>query len=140
MSMAKNTAVFHRLPNNTWGLLAWYPAATERRTETATGDSKKSTKTKQKRKRDNKKKAAVGGTVAPKTAPVETAAHKVVYSILADGELHSQTSILAKGKEAGVMPIAIYGILRNAKDLEAVGDSYRLKNTQTSNAEDAKVG
>src|SRR6185503_1569651 len=33
MSMAKNTAVFHRLPNNTWGLLAWYPAATERRTE-----------------------------------------------------------------------------------------------------------
>lgn len=25
ISLAKNTAVFHRLPNNTVGLLAWYP-------------------------------------------------------------------------------------------------------------------
>jgi hypothetical protein len=31
MSMAKNTQVFHRLPSNTWGLLAWYPSATEKR-------------------------------------------------------------------------------------------------------------
>jgi hypothetical protein len=28
ISMAKNTAIFHRLPNGTFGLLAWYPEAT----------------------------------------------------------------------------------------------------------------
>jgi hypothetical protein len=27
ISLAKNTAVFHRLPNGDWGLLDWYPAA-----------------------------------------------------------------------------------------------------------------
>lgn len=31
ISMAKNTQVFHRLPSNTWGLLAWYPTASQRK-------------------------------------------------------------------------------------------------------------
>jgi hypothetical protein len=43
ISMAKNTQVFHRLPSNTWGLLAWYPTASQ----------KKKTKSKGKGETDN---------------------------------------------------------------------------------------
>ncbi|HEY3103825.1 MAG TPA: hypothetical protein VGJ69_09540, partial [Pyrinomonadaceae bacterium] len=25
ISMGKNSSIFHRLPNDTWGLLKWYP-------------------------------------------------------------------------------------------------------------------
>jgi DNA-directed RNA polymerase delta subunit len=143
MSMSKNTAVFHRLPNNTWGLLAWYPAATERRTDKTTGGSKKSAKAKRKRKSDNKKKGSAGGILDAKTktqtGSVETPAHKVVYATLQDGELHAKDAILKAGKDAGVMPIAIFGILRNAKDIETVGDSYKLKK-EPSRVEDMKTG
>jgi hypothetical protein len=31
MSIAKNTTVFHRLPNGMWGLNAWYPEAKQRK-------------------------------------------------------------------------------------------------------------
>lgn len=31
ISLAKNTAVFHRLPNQTYGLLAWYPNVKEKK-------------------------------------------------------------------------------------------------------------
>lgn len=31
ISLAKNTAVFHKLPNNTFGLLAWYPEVANKR-------------------------------------------------------------------------------------------------------------
>jgi hypothetical protein len=129
MSMAKNTAMFHRLPNNTWGLLAWYPTATERRTEKATGASKKSAKIKRKRKGGKKKKGSSGAEEIGerKAEPVESPAHKVVYKILADGELHSRASVLAAAKEAEVAAIAIRGILNNAKDIETVGDQVRLK-------------
>lgn len=33
MSIAKNTTVFHRLPNGMWGLNTWYPEATKRKKE-----------------------------------------------------------------------------------------------------------
>ena len=35
ISLAKNTTTFHRLPNGTFGLLSWYPAAANRRAEKA---------------------------------------------------------------------------------------------------------
>jgi hypothetical protein len=66
MSMAKNTAVFHRLPNNTWGLLAWYPTATEKRTEKAKDGGKKSAKSKRRRKGKKKTKASASGTTEAK--------------------------------------------------------------------------
>jgi len=126
MSMAKNTAVFHRLPNNTWGLLVWYPAATERRSEKTTGGSKKPAKSKRKHKGGKKRKGSPSeGTAGTKTDHVESTAHKVVYKTLADGALHSRASVLAAGKEAGVAPIAIHGILNNAKDIEVVEDQVR---------------
>lgn len=31
MSMSKNTAIFHRLPNGTFGLAAWYPGAVNKK-------------------------------------------------------------------------------------------------------------
>jgi len=34
MSLAKNTKVFHRLPNGYFGLLAWYPAVSEKKSKT----------------------------------------------------------------------------------------------------------
>jgi hypothetical protein len=39
ISMAKNTVVFHRLPNGTWGLLAWYPTASQKRKTKGKGKS-----------------------------------------------------------------------------------------------------
>lgn len=33
ISLAKNSAVFHKLPNGTFGLLAWYPDIAKRKTE-----------------------------------------------------------------------------------------------------------
>jgi len=45
ISLAKNTKVFHRLPNQMFGLLAWYPEATnrkERNAEQATEAEEKS--------------------------------------------------------------------------------------------------
>jgi hypothetical protein len=35
ISLAKNTQKFHKLPNNTFGLLEWYPAVANRRSEKA---------------------------------------------------------------------------------------------------------
>lgn len=35
ISLAKNTKVFHRLPNGMFGLLAWYPEATKQRERNA---------------------------------------------------------------------------------------------------------
>jgi hypothetical protein len=66
MSMAKNTAVFHRLPNSTWGLLAWYPAATEKRTGNAKGGGKQPAKIKRKRKGNKKTKGSASSTTEPK--------------------------------------------------------------------------
>lgn len=31
MSMSKNTAIFHRLPNGMWGLAGWYPDAVSKK-------------------------------------------------------------------------------------------------------------
>jgi hypothetical protein len=40
ISLAKNTATFHRLPNGTFGLLAWYPeVANRKRTVTSSDES-----------------------------------------------------------------------------------------------------
>jgi hypothetical protein len=33
ISLAKNTAIFHRLPNGTFGLLTWYPGVANRKAE-----------------------------------------------------------------------------------------------------------
>ncbi|MDX6498380.1 MAG: hypothetical protein QOG23_1640 [Blastocatellia bacterium] len=63
MSMAKNTAVFHKLPNGTWGLLAWYPAATQKRTD----KTKKPTKRKVKTKVEKKKKGPVESATEPES-------------------------------------------------------------------------
>lgn len=41
ISLAKNTSMFHKLPNGTFGLLSWYPNASARKTEKATEDAKK---------------------------------------------------------------------------------------------------
>jgi hypothetical protein len=37
ISLAKNTKAFHRLPNGTFGLVAWYPEVTTRRDREARG-------------------------------------------------------------------------------------------------------
>ena len=42
ISLAKNTATFHRLPNGTFGLLNWYPDAINRKAERSSEDGKKS--------------------------------------------------------------------------------------------------
>jgi hypothetical protein len=43
ISLAKNTAVFHRLDNGDFGLLSWYPTARERRRETPDESEKEQT-------------------------------------------------------------------------------------------------
>jgi hypothetical protein len=41
ITLAKNTAVFHRLPNGTFGLLSWYPEVAKRKAEHEKGQELK---------------------------------------------------------------------------------------------------
>ena len=43
ISLAKNTSMFHRLPNGTFGLLSWYDQAMIRKAEKAGAEAKKGT-------------------------------------------------------------------------------------------------
>lgn len=38
ISLAKNTAVFHKLPNSAWGLLEWYPNAKKKPSRQSSGN------------------------------------------------------------------------------------------------------
>lgn len=135
VSLVRNTREFVPLGDGFIGLRRFYPNLKTATTKTAAkGKSAKS-----KGKRKVKKLLAKKKEQPKKSAPTETPAHKVVYATLRDGELHSKDAILKAGKDADVMPIAIFGILRNAKDIETVGDSFRLKK-EPSRTEDVKAG
>jgi hypothetical protein len=41
MTLAKNSSIFHRLPNGTFGLLAWYPEVAKRKSEKQEASDKK---------------------------------------------------------------------------------------------------
>ena len=43
ISLAKNTPVFHRLPNDDWGLLAWYPNVKEKKNKSSKADGAEKT-------------------------------------------------------------------------------------------------
>lgn len=58
ITLAKNSSIFHKLPNGNWGLLAWYPEAKEK---------------KQQRRSDGENGATKIEVVSPKT-PVESQA------------------------------------------------------------------
>lgn len=124
VSLVRNTREFVPLGDGFLGLRKFYPGLKAAATKTAATKGKKA-KGKRKAKKLLVKKEK---SQRVKAQPVETHAHKVVYQILADGDLHSRASVLTAGKEAGVMPIAIHGILKNAKDIETVGgDQVRLR-------------
>jgi len=59
MSMAKNTSVFHKLPNGMWGLMSWYPEAQKK-------------KGKSKAKTADKPTPEENGSAAETTEPSET--------------------------------------------------------------------
>jgi hypothetical protein len=42
VSLGKNTSMFHKLPNGTYGLLEWYPAVKESKAKSPNGDQKES--------------------------------------------------------------------------------------------------
>jgi hypothetical protein len=134
VSLVRNTREFVPVGDGFIGLRRFYPNL-----KTVAAKTAVKAKGKKHGKRKAKKLLAKKKPQTPKAAPEETLAHKTVYVTLRDGELHSKEAILKAGKDAGVMPIAIHGILNNAKDLEMVGDSYRLK-AGTRKVEDVKVG
>lgn len=43
ISIGKNTAIFHRLPNDTWGLAKWYPGIKAKKTAAAKENGKSET-------------------------------------------------------------------------------------------------
>lgn len=45
ISLAKNTSVFHRLPNDDWGLLAWYPSVKEKKNKSKSDEAEKDAET-----------------------------------------------------------------------------------------------
>jgi len=129
ISLVRNTREFVPTGSGYIGLRSFYPGL---KAGTAkNGDKQKRTKSKHKHKSKSKTKAskilAKKVPKPPKAASQETPAHKTVYATLRDGGFHSKDAILKAGEAAGVKAIAIHGILRHAKDIETVGDTYRLK-------------
>jgi hypothetical protein len=128
VSLVRNTREFVPVGNGFLGLRSFYPGL--KSASSKGGEKLKKVKAKAKRKTKAKKLLAKKKAQSQKSVtPKETLAHKTVYTLLADGASHSKESILKAGKDAGVMPIAIHGILRNAKDIETTGDQIRLKNS-----------
>jgi len=134
ISLVRNTRDFVPTGNGFIGLRRFYAGLKALGRPKSSERQNKPAKAKRKAKKLLAKKKAT-----QKAAPKETLAHKTVYATLRDGEFHSKDAILKAGKDAGVMPIAIHGILRNAKDIDTVGDSYRLKK-EPSRTEDVKAG
>lgn len=125
ISLVRNTRDFVPTGSGFIGLRSFYPGL-------KAGAVKNADKQKKKGKHKGKSKGKTSKLLAkkprpPKAAPEESPAHKTVYGTLQDGQFHSKEEILKAGEDAGVKAIGIYGILRNAKDLEAEGDNYRLK-------------
>jgi hypothetical protein len=138
ISLVRNIRDFVPVSSGVIGLRAFYPGL--KSTSSTSGKNiNKGKKGKGGGKGKAKKLLAKKKVEPRKSAPEKTLAHKTVYATLQDGELHSKETILKAGKDAGVMPIAIHGILRNAKDIETVGDSFRL-NRESDKGEDVKVG
>lgn len=140
ISLVRNTRDFVPVGSGFLGLRSFYPglkAASSAPMKAVKHKKSNKAKVKTRAKKVLVKKKANGEKAVPQSG--ETLAHKIVYQALSDGELHPKDAILKAGKDAGVMPIAIHGILRNAKDIETVGDSYRLKK-EPSRTEDVKAG
>jgi len=55
ISLAKNSAMFHRLPNGDWGLMAWYPNIKEKKAKSEEGSNGKT---------DSEASAKTGGAAA----------------------------------------------------------------------------
>jgi hypothetical protein len=139
ISLVRNTRDFVPTGNGFIGLRSFYPGL--KAGAIKNGDKQKKTKGKQKAKTKAKKASkllAKNTPKPPKAAPEETPARKLVYAILRDGEVHPKEAILKAGEEAGIRGIGIHGILNNAKDIEVVGDGYRLK--QENKTADVKAG
>jgi hypothetical protein len=135
ISLVRNTRDFVPTGSGHIGLRSFYPGL--KAGAAKNGEKQKKTKAKHKGKAKKASKLLPKKQpVTPKPAPEETLAHKTVYATLRDGEVHSKDAILKAGEDAGVKPIALYGILSNAKDIEIVGDGYRLK--RESNEADVK--
>lgn len=139
ISLVRNTRDFVPTGNGFIGLRSFYPGL--KAGAIKNGDKQKKTKGKQKIKTKAKKATKLltkNTPKPPKAASEETPARKLVYTILRDGEVHSKEAILKAGEDAGIKGIGIRGILSNAKDIEIVGDGYRLN--QGSKAADVKAG
>lgn len=138
ISLVRNTRDFVPTGNGFIGLRSFYPGL--KAGAIKNGDKQKKTKGKQKVKTQAKKASkllAKNAPKPPKAAPQETPAHKLVYTMLRDGEVHSKEAILKAGEDAGIRGIGIRGILSNATDIEVDGDNYRLK--REANDADVKV-
>ena len=122
VSLVRNTREFVPVGDGFIGLRRFYP-------NLKTASAKIAVKGKRGRpkgKRKVKKLLVKTRVKAPPLPHPETMAHKVVYQLL-NNKPHSRAEILQAGKEAGVMPIAILGLLKHAKDIERVGDEFSLK-------------
>jgi hypothetical protein len=139
ISLVRNIRDFVPVSSGVIGLRAFYPGLKSTVSTSAKNVSKRK-KAKASGKRKAKKLLAKKKAQPQKSAPTETLAHKTVYSLLADRASHSKESVLKAGKDAGVLPIAIHGILRNAKDIETTGDQIRLKNGAGGNGEKVRTG
>lgn len=136
VSLVRNTREFVPVGNGFLGLRSFYPGL---KTSQASKGGEKRKKVKAK-KGKTKKLLAKKKAQPQKSAPAETLAHKTVYAVLRDGGSHSREAILKAGKDAGVMPIAIHGILRNAKDIETTGDQVRLKKDAGGSVDEVRAG
>lgn len=98
-TLRKNSSIFHRLPNGTYGLLSWYPNARPQRDEE--GSNKPSSKGKLKLKLKRKPLKRTLRAPASETSKRERV-RKELEKFLADGP-KSRDAILAHMKEVGIM-------------------------------------
>jgi hypothetical protein len=138
IALIRNTRDFVKLPNGLLGLRSMYPGL---KPGQATAGKPKDKAKKTKRKSGKKKAAAKASTKraskqammeSPETPPVKQSApvKATVKEVLADGQLLSGDEIVHKVQEkigTNAKSFTIYGILKNEKDFEKVGEQFRLR-------------
>jgi hypothetical protein len=133
--LIRNTKDFVKVPGGYLGLRAMYPNL-----KPGAGSPKPKDKPRKGKRKGGKKKRAAKATAksASKQPPAENPETPVrqtvpvkatVKEVLADGQLKAGDTIVQLVQEkAGpnAKPFTIYGILKNQKEFEKVGDEYRL--------------
>ncbi len=133
VSMSKNSAIFHRLPNRTYGLLKWYPDR-ERRKDSSSSNKNRGSSPKKSKKKSVRKRVARKNASAKKVTGARQAVEQMsgvftldsVMKLLPDGTdratVRARLNQMASEGTAG-MRLVEKGALRKPAKYERGGGS-----------------